>query len=59
MLSRDFFRRFFSYAALILFTIIAIYPILQVVTISLRPADRLLSTSLEIITDNATLRNYY
>jgi arabinogalactan oligomer/maltooligosaccharide transport system permease protein len=32
--------------------------VLQVVTISLRPADRLLSTSLEIIPDNATLKNY-
>lgn len=31
---------------------------MQVVTISLRPSDRLLSTSLEIIPDNATFRNY-
>ncbi|MEK7250045.1 MAG: sugar ABC transporter permease [Bacteroidota bacterium] len=37
---------------------ISIYPILQVVTISLRPADRLLSTSLEIIPENATFNNY-
>jgi arabinogalactan oligomer/maltooligosaccharide transport system permease protein len=47
-----------TYAVLVLFTLIAIYPVLQVVTISLRPADRLLSTSLEIIPENATLRNY-
>jgi len=58
MLSRGFFRRFFSYFVLVLFTVIAVYPVLQVVTISLRPADRLLSTSLEIIPENATLKNY-
>ncbi len=47
-----------THAILIIFTIIAVYPILQVITISLRPADRLLSTSLEIIPDNATLNAY-
>lgn len=47
-----------TYAILILFCGIAIYPILQVVTISLRPSDRLLSTSLEIIPDRATMNNY-
>jgi arabinogalactan oligomer / maltooligosaccharide transport system permease protein len=58
MISKRFLRIFFSYAVLVIFAIIAIYPILQVVTVSLRPADRLLSTSLEIIPQNATLRNY-
>ncbi len=47
-----------SYAILVIFCIISIYPVSQVLTISLRPADRLLSTSLEIIPDNATLKNY-
>ena len=56
--SRRFLRLLFTYGALALFTVIAVYPILQVVTISLRPADRLLSTSLEIIPQNATLANY-
>ncbi len=55
---RIFLRRFFSYLVLALFSAVAVYPILQVVTISLRPADRLLSTSLEIIPANATLANY-
>ncbi len=58
MISRRFLRIFLSYAVLVIFAIVAVYPILQVVTISLRPADRLLSTSLEIIPANATLRNY-
>jgi len=52
------FRLTASYIALILFSLVAVYPILQVVTISLRPADRLLSTSIEIIPENATFDNY-
>jgi len=47
-----------SYAVLVVFSIIALYPVLQIVNISLRPADRLLSTSLELIPDNASLNNY-
>jgi arabinogalactan oligomer/maltooligosaccharide transport system permease protein len=58
MTPKRFLRIAATYAVLILFTVIAVYPVLQVVTISLRPADRLLSTSLEIIPDNATLKNY-
>lgn len=58
MISPRFLRLFFTYLALIVFAAIAVYPILQVVTVSLRPADRLLSTSLEIIPDNATWKNY-
>lgn len=57
-MSTRFVRLFFTYVALIAFTLIAVYPVLQVVTISLRPADRLLSTSLEIIPQNATSSNY-
>lgn len=48
----------FSYLFLFVFTIIAIYPILNVVSISLRPADRLLSTSSKIIPENASLNSY-
>jgi len=47
-----------SYAVLILFSLIALFPIVQIFTISLRPADRLLSTSLEIIPKNASFANY-
>jgi arabinogalactan oligomer/maltooligosaccharide transport system permease protein len=56
--TKSFLRRFFTYAVLILFAAIAVYPILQVVTVSLRPQDKLLSTSLQIIPENATLANY-
>jgi arabinogalactan oligomer/maltooligosaccharide transport system permease protein len=56
--TRSFLRKFFTYAVLILFAAIAVYPILQVVTVSLRPQDKLLSTSLQIIPENATLANY-
>jgi len=58
MNSKRFLRLFLTYLALTVFAAIAVYPILQVVTISLRPADRLLSTSLEIIPDNASFKNY-
>jgi len=58
MASKGFFRLFFTYLTLVVFVAIALYPILQIVTVSLRPADRLLSTSLEFIPQNATIRNY-
>lgn len=47
-----------AYLILIIFALIAIYPILQVLSISLRPGDRLLSTSLAIIPDDATVAAY-
>ncbi len=58
MISKKAVRLFFTYLVLLVFTIIAVYPVLQVFTISLRPADRLLSTSLEIIPENATFNAY-
>ncbi|MBT8400525.1 MAG: sugar ABC transporter permease [Rhodothermia bacterium] len=47
-----------TYAVLIIFAAISIYPVSRIVTISLRPGDQLLSTSLAIIPDGASLRNY-
>lgn len=47
-----------AYIVLTAFTLFAIYPILRVFTISLRPGDRLLSKSLAIIPENATLETY-
>lgn len=47
-----------TYVFLVLFTLIAIFPIVQVFSISLRPGDRLLSTSLRIIPENATFQSY-
>jgi len=38
--------------------LVAAYPVLRVVTISLRPANKLLTTSLAIIPEDATLANY-
>ena len=46
------------YAIVILFTAIALYPVLQVVSISLRPRATLLSDSLAIIPEGATFENY-
>ena len=47
-----------SYAFLAAFAAVAVYPVTRIVTISLRPGDRLLSTSLDFIPDGATLENY-
>ncbi len=58
MFSKRSIRIVLSYAVLVFFSVIALYPVLQVLTISLRPSDRLLSTTLEIIPDNATLSSY-
>ena len=47
-----------AYLILIIFAVIALYPVLQVLSISLRPGDRLLSTSLAIIPEDATFAAY-
>ncbi|WP_299024599.1 sugar ABC transporter permease [uncultured Thermanaerothrix sp.] len=52
------FKRLLIHLGLIVACIIAVYPVLRVVTISLRPNDTLLTTSLRIIPENATLDNY-
>ncbi|MEM1043233.1 MAG: sugar ABC transporter permease [Bacteroidota bacterium] len=47
-----------AYAVLAVFAFVSVYPITRIITVSLRPGDRLLSTSLEFIPDGATLDNY-
>jgi arabinogalactan oligomer/maltooligosaccharide transport system permease protein len=47
-----------SYAVLSVFVLISIFPIWQVVNISLRPGDQLLPTSLELVPAKATFDNY-
>ncbi len=47
-----------SYLILTFFTLFAIFPVLRVISISLRPGNRLLSKSLAIIPDNATIDSY-
>jgi arabinogalactan oligomer/maltooligosaccharide transport system permease protein len=46
------------YIILIVFCIFAIYPVLNVISISIRPGDKLLSKSLALIPDNWTLNTY-
>lgn len=48
-----------SHALLILFSFATLYPILQIVTVSLRPSDQLYSTSLALVPKGATLRAFY
>lgn len=52
------FERTLIHAVLILACLITIYPALRVLTISLRPGNRVLSTSLEIIPSDASFENY-
>lgn len=51
-------QRTATHAVLIVFALIAVFPIWQVVNISLRPGDQLLSTSLEFIPAQAAASNY-
>jgi len=52
------FKRLLIHVILIAACIVAIYPILRIFTISIRPGDKLLSTDLSIIPKNATLNSY-
>ena len=52
------FKRILIHLALIFACIIAVYPVLRVLSVSLRPGDRLLSTSLAIIPEDASLQAY-
>jgi arabinogalactan oligomer/maltooligosaccharide transport system permease protein len=52
------FRPALSYLALAVFAFFALYPIIQIVTVALRPADQLLSTSLSPVPKGATLANF-
>jgi len=51
-------KRLVIHLLLILACIVAVYPISRIVSISLRPGDRLLSTDLRIIPQDATLESY-
>jgi arabinogalactan oligomer/maltooligosaccharide transport system permease protein len=46
------------YAVLIIFCLAAIYPILNVFSVSLRPGNRLFQSTLRLIPENATWANY-
>jgi len=52
------FKRIVIHAVLIACCIIAVYPVLRVFSVSIRPGDRLLSTSLAIIPEDATFEAY-
>jgi arabinogalactan oligomer/maltooligosaccharide transport system permease protein len=52
------FKRLLIHFVLIVACIIAVYPVMREDTIYLRPNDTLLTTSLRIIPENATLDNY-
>lgn len=51
-------RKVLWHASLIMICLITLYPIVQILTISLRPGDSLYTTSLRIIPEDATLEAY-
>ena len=51
-------KKLLIHLILIMASVIAVYPFLRVVAISLRPGSQLLSTDLSLIPSNATLENY-
>ena len=55
---RRLLRSCIIHGLLIAFSIMAIYPVLRIISVSLRPGDRLLSTSLRLIPEDASLENY-
>jgi arabinogalactan oligomer/maltooligosaccharide transport system permease protein len=56
--TKKIFLKVVTHIVLIIFVIVAVYPVSQVVTISLRPSNKLLSTSLELIPEGATVYSY-
>ena len=56
--SRSLLTKISAYAVLVLFAFIAIFPVTRILTISLRPGNQLLSRSLAVIPEGATLDNY-
>lgn len=52
------FKRIIIHIALIFCCVIAIFPVLRVLAVSLRPGNRLMSTDLAIIPPDATLESY-
>jgi arabinogalactan oligomer/maltooligosaccharide transport system permease protein len=52
------FKRIIIHLVLIIACVIAIFPVLRVFAVSLRPGDRLLSTDLALIPPDATLESY-
>ena len=56
--SRSLLTKIAAYAVLVVFAFIAIYPVTRILTISLRPGNQLLSRSLAVIPEGASLDNY-
>ncbi|MBI4655698.1 MAG: carbohydrate ABC transporter permease [Elusimicrobia bacterium] len=51
-------RNFLIHFGIILFSIVCIYPLLRIFSVSIRPGDRVISTDLSIIPDSAALLSY-
>ena len=56
--TKKLLSRLSSYGVLALFAFIAVFPVTRILTISMRPGDQLLSRSLALIPDGASLENF-
>ena len=52
------FKRILIHTALLIYCVISVYPVLRIISVSLRPGDRLLSTDLAIIPADASLESF-
>ena len=52
------FKRILIHTALLIYCVISVYPVLRILSVSLRPGDRLLSTDLSLIPADATLESF-
>lgn len=52
------FKRIMIHVGLILACVIAVYPVLRILTVALRPGNRLFSTTLDVIPPDATFDNF-
>lgn len=55
---RDKIKTIILHALLILACVVTVYPLLRILSVSLRPGDKLLSTSLALVPDNASFKSY-
>ena len=55
---KKFFKYLFIHLAIIAFVVVCVYPLLRILSVSIRPGDKLISTDLSLIPPGATFAAY-
>ena len=55
---KKFFKHLFIHAAIIAFAVVCVYPLLRILSVSLRPGDKLFSADLSLVPAGATFAAY-